>query len=79
MSSKYFLIAVGGRPKFLDNIPNIKNLTITSDDIFMRKTRPGKTLVVGGSYVALESAGFLKGLGYDVTVLVRSKVLPNFD
>lgn len=45
----------------------------------MTKTRPGKTLVIGASYVALESAGFLKGLGYDVTVLVRSKVLPNFD
>jgi thioredoxin reductase (NADPH) len=45
----------------------------------MRKDRPGKTLVIGASYVALECAGFLKGLGYDVTVLVRSKVLPFFD
>lgn len=35
--------------------------------------------MIGASYVALESAGFLNGLGYDVTVLVRSKVLPNFD
>ena len=29
--------------------------------------------------MALECAGFLNGLGYDVTVLVRSKVLPAFD
>ena len=29
---------------------------------------PGKTLVVGGSYVALETAGFLAGLGFDTTV-----------
>lgn len=36
-------------------------------------------MVVGASYVALECAGFLHGLGYDVTVMVRSKVLPFFD
>lgn len=48
---------------------------MTSDDIFMRKTAPGKTLVIGASYVALECAGFLKGLGYDVTVMVRSILL----
>ena len=34
---------------------------------------PGKTLVVGGGYIALECAGFLTGLKQgDVTVLVRS-------
>ena len=33
---------------------------------------PGKTLTVGASYVSLECAGFLRGLGYDVTVAVRS-------
>lgn len=38
-----------------------------------------KTLVVGGSYIALECAGFLNGLGYDVTVLYRSEVLREFD
>lgn len=79
MTSKYILLAVGGRPKYLENIPDIRKYSVTSDDIFMQKKRPGKTLVVGGSYVALECAGFLNGLGYDVTVLVRSKVLPAFD
>lgn len=44
----------------------------------MRKP-PGKTLVVGGSYVALECAGFLNGLGYDTSVLVRSRLLRKFD
>ena len=38
-------------------------LAITSDDIFSLKKAPGKTLVVGASYVALECAGFLHGLG----------------
>jgi thioredoxin reductase (NADPH) len=42
-------------------------------------TPPGKTLVVGASYVALECAGFLAGLGFDVTVMVRSIFLRGFD
>jgi len=40
---------------------------------------PGKTLVVGAGYIGLECAGFLKGLGYDATVMVRSIVLRGFD
>lgn len=40
---------------------------------------PGKTLVVGASYVALECAGFLAGIGFDVTVMVRSILLRGFD
>jgi len=35
--------------------------------------------VVGASYVSLECAGFLRGLGLDVTVLVRSILLRGFD
>ena len=40
---------------------------------------PGKTLVVGASYVALECAGFLAGIGLDTTVMVRSILLRGFD
>ena len=40
---------------------------------------PGKVLVIGASYVALECAGFLKGLGHDVTICVRSILLRGFD
>jgi len=36
-------------------------------------------VVVGASYVALECAGFLQGLGYDVTIIVRSILLRGFD
>ena len=35
--------------------------------------------MVGGSYVSLECAGFLHGIGLDVTVLVRSIFLRGFD
>lgn len=43
------------------------------------KERPGRTLVVGASYIALECAGYLHGLGIDVTVMVRSIFLRGFD
>ena len=69
---------MGGRPSY-PNIPGDKEFGITSDDLFSLKKAPGKTLVVGASYVALECAGFLRGLGYDTTVMVRSILLRGFD
>ena len=42
-------------------------------------TPPGKTLVVGASYVALECAGFLAKLGFDTCCMVRSILLRGFD
>jgi thioredoxin/glutathione reductase (selenoprotein) len=72
------VIAVGGRPVYPE-IPGAKEYGVTSDDIFALEKPPGKTLVIGAAYVALECAGFLTGLGYDVTVMVRSIVLRGFD
>lgn len=40
---------------------------------------PGKVLIIGGGYIALECAGFLHGFGCDITVMVRSVVLREFD
>lgn len=72
-----FLIAVGGRPTDLDCEGG--DLAISSDDIFALEKSPGKTLCVGASYISLECAGFLAGLGYDTTVAVRSILLRGFD
>jgi thioredoxin reductase (NADPH) len=72
-----FLIAVGGRPTKLDCEGG--ELAISSDDIFSLEKSPGKTLCVGASYISLECAGFLAGLGYDTTVAVRSILLRGFD
>ena len=47
--------------------------------MFSLEKSPGKTLCVGASYVSLECAGFLNGLGYDTTVMVRSILLRGFD
>ncbi|XP_068148821.1 thioredoxin reductase 2, mitochondrial [Drosophila tropicalis] len=78
VTSKYIVVAVGGRPRYPD-IPGAKEFGITSDDIFSYDKEPGRTLVVGAGYVGLECACFLKGLGYDPTVMVRSIVLRGFD
>lgn len=77
ITSRRFLVAVGGRPNQLD-VPGGEH-AITSDDIFSLQREPGKTLVVGASYVALECAGFLTSYGYDTTVMVRSILLRGFD
>jgi thioredoxin reductase (NADPH) len=70
-------VQVGARPKLLDCEGG--QHAITSDDLFSLQTPPGKTLVVGASYVALECAGFLTALGFDTTVMVRSVLLRGFD
>ncbi|XP_016119538.1 thioredoxin reductase 1, cytoplasmic-like, partial [Sinocyclocheilus grahami] len=64
-----FVLATGERPRYL-GIPGDKEYCITSDDLFSLPYCPGKTLVIGASYVALECGGFLAGLGLDVTVMV---------
>ena len=78
VTAEHILIAVGGRPQYL-NIPNCRELCITSDDLFWLKKPPGKSLVIGAGYIALECGGFLKGLGRDVDILVRSVPLRGFD
>ena len=78
LTADQFIIATGGRPHYPD-IPGATEHCITSDDVFSLATPPGKTLVVGASYVALECAGFLRGLGCEVTVLMRSVPLRGFD
>jgi len=78
VTAKDIIIATGGRPSY-PGIPGDKEFGITSDDLFSLEKAPGKTLVVGASYVALECAGFLTAFGYDTSVMVRSIFLRGFD
>ncbi len=71
------IIAVGGRPTPI-SCPG-GELAVSSDDIFSLEHDPGKVLCVGASYISLECAGFLHGIGKDVTVAVRSILLRGFD
>lgn len=76
-TARRVLISPGGRPTPL-SIPGGEH-AISSDDIFRLPQDPGKTLVVGASYVALECAGFLTGMGREITVMIRSIPLRGFD
>eukprot|EP00756_Hemistasia_phaeocysticola_P000819 Hpha_TRINITY_DN10587_c0_g1::TRINITY_DN10587_c0_g1_i1::g.31425::m.31425/K00384/trxB, TRR; thioredoxin reductase (NADPH) len=78
ITARRFILAMGGRPNYPD-IPGAKEYGITSDDVFALEKHPGEVLVVGASYIALECAGFLRGIGCDVTVLMRSIPLRGFD
>lgn len=78
VTARNIVVACGGRPRYPD-IPGAREYGITSDDIFWRTTPPGKTLVVGGAYVALECAGFIRDLGMECDVMARSVLLRGFD
>ena len=55
------------------------SFSLCSDDLFWLPHSPGKTLLVGAGYVALECAGFLTHIGCDATVMARGQVLRGFD
>eukprot|EP01055_Gregarina_sp_Pseudo9_P005347 Gregarina_sp_Pseudo_9__5346@NODE_636_length_2443_cov_29_971298_g600_i0_p1_GENE_NODE_636_length_2443_cov_29_971298_g600_i0NODE_636_length_2443_cov_29_971298_g600_i0_p1_ORF_typecomplete_len526_score74_31Pyr_redox_2/PF07992_14/9_5e54Pyr_redox_dim/PF02852_22/2_6e25Pyr_redox/PF00070_27/0_00013Pyr_redox/PF00070_27/9_1e11Pyr_redox_3/PF13738_6/0_0095Pyr_redox_3/PF13738_6/3_4e13Pyr_redox_3/PF13738_6/32K_oxygenase/PF13434_6/2K_oxygenase/PF13434_6/4_4e08HI0933_like/PF03486_14/8_5e07HI0933_like/PF03486_14/3 len=80
LTARFIIVAVGGRPTVPkeSDVPGA-SLAYTSDDLFSLPKPPGKTLIVGASYIALECAGFLNGCGFDVTVAVRSILLRGFD
>lgn len=64
---------------FENFVLNLGGVLKSSDDLFSLPYSPGKTLVIGASYVALECAGFLRSLGLEVNVMVRSILLRGFD
>ncbi|OEH80556.1 hypothetical protein cyc_02516 [Cyclospora cayetanensis] len=79
VTAKHILVAVGGRPSIPDSVQGAQEFAKTSDDLFSLQTPPGKTLIVGASYIALECAGLLTELGFEVVVAVRSLLLRGFD
>lgn len=79
LQGKNFLIAAGNRPRFYPGLADLSEYSITSDDIFSMKEDPGNTLIIGGGYIAVECAGFLNGLGKEVTMVNRSSFLRVMD
>jgi thioredoxin reductase (NADPH) len=43
LTSKYIVLAVGGRPSYPTEVVGADEFGITSDDLFFLKTPPGKT------------------------------------
>lgn len=72
------MIGVGGRPHRPD-IPGA-DLAWVSDDMFQLERFPERVVVVGAGFIACEFAGILRGLGVQVTQLVRrDHLLHGFD
>lgn len=76
-TAETILIATGGRPT-LPTIPGFEHALI-SDDLFQLPALPERMIIVGGGYIALEFASILHGLGVEIDVVVRSKLLREFD
>jgi len=78
ITAERILIATGGRAVRPD-MPGIEH-AVTSSDMFDLPALPGRAVVLGGGYIALEFASILNGLGVDTTVLYRGEqVLRGFD
>lgn len=73
------LIATGGTPFKPSDVPGIEH-AITSNEAFHLDALPGRGIVVGGGYIAVEFASIFNGLGVETTLLYRrDKILRNFD
>ena len=78
LTADHVAIATGGLP-IVPPTPGA-DLGITSDGFFELEERPGRVVVSGSGYIAVELAGVLRALGSEVTmVLRRDRVLRAFD
>ena len=79
ISAKHILVATGGAPTFLSDIPGVEH-AISSNEIFDLETFPRRLAIVGSGYIAVEFASIFARLGANVTLLFRaSNVLRGFD
>lgn len=78
LTARHILVATGGRPVRPD-IPGAE-LGITSDEALDLPRLPGRVLIVGGGYIAVEFAGIFNAVGVKTTVAVRGdNILRGFD
>ncbi len=70
ITAKVILIAVGAWPVMPD-FPGNEHC-ITSNEVFHLPTLPGRVVIQGAGYIALEFAGIFNALGCQVTVVNRS-------
>jgi len=72
-TARHILVATGAVPQ-LPQIPGIEHVSV-SDAMFALDRLPRRALVVGGSYIALEFASILNGLGVHTTLAYRGERL----
>ena len=78
LEGRKILVATGSSP----SRPPIEGIehAIVSDNIFHLDSLPGRALVVGGGYIAVEFASILNGWGVETALLHRGpRILTRFD
>ena len=79
ISSRNIIVATGGRPAIPD-IPGIEQVDcLTSDTLWALRDLPRQLVVIGGGPIGCELAQAFQRLGSEVTMLVRSRLLPKED
>ena len=74
----HILVATGGRALRPD-VPGA-DLTLVSDDVFHLDRQPGRVVITGSGYIAVEFAAIFHGLGSEVTLVHRrARLLRGFD
>jgi glutathione reductase (NADPH) len=74
-TARTFLIATGGWPA-LPAIPGIEH-AVTSNEALQLPKLPHSVLIIGGGYIAVEFASIFRGLGAEVTLMIRGEELLN--
>jgi glutathione reductase (NADPH) len=78
LTAQYILIAVGGAP-VKPPFSGIEH-TITSNEMFHLPQFPKRFAVIGAGYIGVEFAGIMRGLGAEVTQMIRTdRILRGFD
>lgn len=73
------IIATGGRPS-VPPIPGIETVNyLTSTSLLDLQELPRSLIVVGGGYVGAELAQMMARMGVDVTMVCRSRLLPQVE
>jgi len=74
------LVATGGTPSLGGKqIPGLEHV-ITSNEAFNLPKLPGRIIIAGGGYIAIEFAGIFANLGAETTLVYRGdKILRGFD
>ncbi|MCS6914449.1 MAG: glutathione-disulfide reductase [Myxococcales bacterium] len=73
IQGEYILLATGSSPT-RPAIPGIEHV-ISSDEALDLQTLPRHLVIVGGGYIAAEFASIFRGLGAEVTVVLRGNLL----
>jgi len=79
ITAERILIATGGHPVKPSHVPGME-LAITSNEAFHLEKLPGRVVILGGGYIAVEFAGIFHGLGAEVDLIYRGEeILRGFD